>query len=348
MPRPYLLHPILAGGLITGSLAGPPPGSGAAPHFIPQPPSHAEIAAVPPVNVLLQETYKIMQLDAEGFRLRDPKRETPATPEELEALRQRDRSERAAAFRTIDDAKAKITSLVFMHETKGLVAPAISMVGLARQLSAVHQEMHAALDAGKGWDSPGMKVLVAKAEVFDKPYHEQTETVMRELKRVMGAMQEEKTAKAAVAASAAADEQSLEPALALIMEHRSIIVSLVDEISIRNQYLGQTIPADVQADLVNHPEERKASQDAIAELTAKLRELSPKAGPDGVNARALKLDQAGAEVRASFEQVLQLVLSGKPADSPEALAIRSKADPARKTYTEAAAYIQQRGKAAAK
>lgn len=348
MLRPYLLHTLLAGGLITGSLAGPPPGSGAAPHFIPQPPSHAEIAAARPVNVLLQQTYKIMQLDAEGFRLRDPKRDTPATPEEIAALRQRDRSERAAAFKAIDEAKAKITSLVFMHETKGLVAPAISMTGLARQLTAVHQEMHAALDAGKHWDSPEMKVLVAKAEVFDKPYHEQTETVIRELKRVMGALQEEKTAKAAVAASAAADEQSLQPALALILEHRGIIASLVDEISIRNQYLGQTLPADVQANLANHPQERKASQATIAELTAKLTKLTPQAGPDGVNARALKLDQAGSEVRGSFEQVLQLVLSGQPADCPQALALRNQADPARKAYTEAAAYLQQRGKAAAR
>ena len=328
MSRSHLLSLFLFTAITS---AAPPPVPARPPGVPPLDARMTAAVAAPALSTVLKHNLAITQLELKALKLRDPRGGKTASPTELAAFAKTAAEKQAASWKEIEGVKRRLTGMLGVPETKGYAATALALNGLTRQLSSIHHEFLATLDSGKAWDSPEIKAVSAKAQTCSALQQEQMQSLIQQVKQLRAKVEPDKVA-----------EKTTHPVIILMNEHRSLIKLLVDEITVRNRYLGTAIPGDVQMMLDQHPAQRERSLKEIAACMEDFHRNAALPFEDNFSAPAIKLDQAACAVRANMEEVLVLIRSGKSYDSPEAITLRAKADPARKEYSEAAVIIQKR------
>jgi hypothetical protein len=158
-----------------------------------------ELLAFPDASVALDQCVKLITVDMAEMKRKGPRSreggENPS-PEQLKA----EAEARAIALKKIAELRVKIAA--FDPKSNTITTPALTLIDLTNQLTAVHQQIFTTLDSGKAMNSPEVKALFARAVPLRDRHADTMQQLIIQLKLIK-AEDEANTAKAAATAPAA-------------------------------------------------------------------------------------------------------------------------------------------------
>jgi hypothetical protein len=196
--HPFILSSLIALASVAPALSqqAPPPASPASP---PGRVYSPELLAFPDVSAAFDHCVKVISVDMTEMKRKGPRSRDGAenaSPEQLKA----EAEARATGLKKIAELRIKLAATDPKSNT--ITTPALTLIDLTNQLTAVHQQIFTTLDSGKAMNSPEVKALFARAVPLRDRHADTMQQLIIQLKLIK-AEDEANTAKAAAATPAA-------------------------------------------------------------------------------------------------------------------------------------------------